>query len=320
MMLSRTADHLYWMSRWMERAENLARMLDVHYRQSLLPHTPADLARDWKTTLVSLGVLDTYLARYGDIAARNCFEFLGFDRDHGISIVSCLREARENARAVRGSITSEMMETLNATWLEVHGLEVSAVIENDIGDFLEWVKYRSHLTRGVTLGTLLRDEADHFTRIGTFLECADGTVRMLLARTRPTTVTLLDDQMIPDLNGWTILLRSLSAFEVYRKVYRDAVTPWRVTELLVMRDDLPRSLGRCTSEVYENLRAVANDQSGETERRAGELQSMFHFGRLEHLVEPGLGSFLEAFLERLRDLGARIAQDFLVPAAPYLSN
>jgi uncharacterized alpha-E superfamily protein len=314
MMLSRTADHLYWMARWMERAENLARMLDVHYRQSLLPHTAADVAREWKTTLSSLGVLEPYLARYGDIAPRSCFEFLGFDREHGTSIVSCLRQARENARAVRGTLTSEMWETLNATWLEVFGLEVSKVVEQGIGDFLEWVKYRAHLSRGVTLGTMLRDESYHFIRIGTFLECADGTVRMLLARTRPTTVTLHDDQMIPDLNGWTILLRSLSAFEVYRKVYRDAVTPRRVAELLILRDDLPRSLRRCMSNVYVHLKEVANDASAETERRAGEIDAQLHFGRLDDLMAAaGLRHFLDSFRGRLRDLGDRVSQDFLVP-------
>lgn len=314
MMLSRTADHLYWMSRWTERAENLARMLDAHYRHSLLPHTPGDVAREWKTTFTSLGVLEPYIAKYGDISPRTGFEFLAFDREHRSSIVSCLREARENARAVRGTITSEMWETLNSTWLEARGLDVSNVIEQDIGDFLEWVKYRSHLTRGVTLGTMLRDEAYHFTRIGTFLECADGTGRMLLARTRPSIVALLDDQMIPDLNGWTLLLRSLSAFEVYRKVYRDAVTPRRVAELLILRDDLPRSLHRCMSNVYEHLREVANDSSAETERRAGEMNAQLHFARLDDLTaNGGLRGFLESFRARARDLGDRVAQDFLVP-------
>ena len=111
--------------------------------------------------------------------------------------------------------------------------------------------------------------------------------------------------------------KARSRVEVYRKVYRDAVTPWRVTELLVLRDGLPRSLHRCMNEVYTNLCAVANDQSAETERRAGELQSAFRFGRLEDLLAPGLDDFLGGFLERVRDLGHRVAQDFLVPATSY---
>jgi uncharacterized alpha-E superfamily protein len=313
-MLSRTADHLYWMSRWTERAENLARMLDLHYRHSLLPHTPGDVAREWKTTLTSLGVLEPYLERFGELAPRSAFEFLGFERENRVSILSCLREARENARAVRGTITSEMWETLNATWLEARDLDVANVIDQDIGNFLEWVKYRSHLTRGVTLGTMLRDESYHFTRIGTFLECADGTGRMLLARVRPGAARLAEDPLGPDLNSWTLLLRSLSAFEVYRKVYRDAVTPQRVAELLILRDDLPRSLHRCMSNVYEHLCEVSNDASAETERRAGELNAQLHYARLDDLTATGgLRGFLEGFRARTQDLGDRVAHDFLVP-------
>jgi uncharacterized alpha-E superfamily protein len=310
-MLARTADHLYWMSRFIERAECLARMLDAHYRHSLLPHTADVLARDWRATLASLGVLDLYLARHGTLQPDTAFDFLAFDREHAGSIVSCWRSARENARAVRGTITSEMWETLNSTWLEIRQYE-SDHADHDSGDFLEWVRYRAHLSRGVTLGTMLRDEAFRFTRIGTFIEGADATARMLLARAHGSPGPS-DDAAGPDAYGWTLLLRSLSAFEVYRKVYRDAVTPRRVTELLVLRDDLPRSLGRCTSEIYQNLREVANDQSAETERRAGSLYSEFHFGRLEQLLAPGLQSFLYGFLAQVHDLGDRIAQDFLVP-------
>lgn len=314
-MLSRTADHLYWMSRWIERGESLARMLDAHYRHSLLPHTPDIVQRDWTATLSSLGALDAYREKYGEIDPKRAFAFLTVDREHGSSIVSCFREARENARAVRGTITSEMWETLNSTWLEIRNSDRRAS-ELDMGELLEWVKYRAHLSRGVTLGTMLRDEAFYFTRIGTFIEGGDGTARMLLARAR-ITPGLTDDTAGADHYTWTLLLRSLSAFEVYRKVYRDAVTPRRVTELLVLRDDLPRSLHRCANEIYENLREVANDSSAETERRAGELHSRFHFGRLEELTARGLVPFLDDFLERLRDLSTRIAQDFLVPESAY---
>jgi uncharacterized alpha-E superfamily protein len=312
-MLSRTADHLYWMSRWIERGESLARMLDAHYRHSLLPHTPEVVARDWTATLTSLGALESYLARYDAVEPERAFRWLAFDRDHGSSIYSCLREARENARAVRGTITSEMWETLNATWLEFRTFDPRRTA---VGDFLEWVKYRAHLSRGVTLGTMLRDEAFCFTRIGTFLEGGDGTARMLLSRTRAGR-PLTDEAEGPESYAWTLLLRSLSAFEVYRKVYRDAVTPRRVTEFFVMRDDLPRSLHRCAQEVFDNLREVANDQSSETERRAGALHASFHFGRFEDLTSDGLVPFLDDYLASLRELSHRISQDFLVPVSAY---
>jgi uncharacterized alpha-E superfamily protein len=120
---------------------------------------------------------------------------------------------------------------------------------------------------------------------------------------------------VPDPYQWSVLLRALSAFEVYRRVYRDVITPFKVAQLLILRDDMPRSLLRCCKEVYQNLRAVSNQQSAETLRRAGEMHATLHFSRMEELMALGVPLFLEQFLARLRDLGDRIASDFLVPPA-----
>ena len=175
---------------------------------------------------------------------------------------------------------------------------------------VEWVKERSHLTRGVTIGTMLRDEAFHFTRIGTFLERADSTARVLTAH-QSDLMPGADAGVVPDPYQWSVLLRALSAFEVYRRVYRDVITPSRVAELLILRDDMPRSLLRCCKEVYGNVKSVANQQSAETLRRAGEMHAQLHFARMEELLGLGLPSFLQQFLGRLSDLGSRIASDFL---------
>jgi uncharacterized alpha-E superfamily protein len=312
-MLSRTADHLYWMSRYIERAESLARLVDAHYRMSLLPHDDATLAQSLQATMTALHMEDAYRERYEAIEPRAVFEFVSLDREYSGSIVSCLRAARENARAVRGSLTSELWETLNSTWLDARTL-VSRSPHADIGTFVEWVKERSHLTRGVTIGTMLRDEAFHFTRIGTFLERADSTARILTAHQtdlRPGA----DAGSVPDPFVWSVLLRALSAFEVYRRVYRDVITPVKVAQLLILRDDMPRSLLRCCKEVYSNLRSVTNEHSAETERRAGEMHAMLHFTRMENILELGLPEFLGQFLGKVRDLGDRIAYDFLVPPA-----
>src|SRR3984893_13716501 len=310
-MLSRTADHMYWMSRYIERAESLARLVDAHYRMSLLPHSGATLAQSLSSTMAALQMEDAYKERHDAIEPRAVFEFISLDRDYGGSICSCLRAARENARAVRGSLTSELWETLNSTWLEARSL---ATRRADIGEFVEWVKERSHLTRGVTVGTMMRDEAFHFTRIGTFLERADSTARILTAH-QADLVPGADAGVVPDPFQWSVLLRALSAFEVYRRVYRDVITPSRVAQLLILRDDMPRSLLRCCKEVYNNLRSVANEQSEETERRAGEMHAMLHFARMEELNAGGLPQFLEQFLAKLDDLGNRISSDFLVPPA-----
>jgi uncharacterized alpha-E superfamily protein len=313
-MLSRTADHLYWMSRYIERAESLARLVDAHYRMSLLPHSGATLAQSISSTMTALHMEDAFKKRHDTIDPRVVFEFVSLDRDYGGSIFSCLRAARENARAVRGSLTSELWETLNSTWLEARSYAAHRSSQVDIGHFVEWVKERSHLTRGVTVGTMMRDEAFHFTRIGTFLERADSTARILTSRQHDL-VPGADAGAVPDPYEWSVLLRALSAFEVYRRAFRDVITPLKVAQLLILRDDMPRSLIRCCKEVYHNLRDVANEHSAETERRAGEMHAMLHFTRMEEIIAGGLPRFLEQFLARLRDLGDRIASDFLLPPA-----
>jgi uncharacterized alpha-E superfamily protein len=311
-MLSRTADHLYWMSRYSERAESLARLVDAHYRMSLLPHSPEAIANSLGATMRALQLEGAYLKRRPAIEPRAVFEFLTTDRDHSGSIISCLRSARENARAVRGSLTSELWVTLNSTWLEARTFGARGSTGADVGQFVEWVKDRSHLTRGVSIGTMLRDEAFHFTRIGTFLERADNTVRILTAHPQDL---VPGANTVPDPYEWTVLLRALSAFEIYRRVFRDVVAPFKVAQLLVLHDDMPRSLLRCCKEVHQNLKSVRNEQSAETERRAGEMHASLSFTRMEDIVSAGLPQFLERSLARLRDLGDRIATDFLVPAA-----
>ena len=313
-MLSRTADHLYWMSRYIERAESLARLVDAHYRMSLLPHSPTTLAQSLSSTMTALQMEEAYKEKHVNIEPRAVFEFVSLDREFSGSIISCLRAARENARAVRGSLTSELWETLNSTWLDARALVARNSPNPAIGQFVEWVKERSHLTRGVTIGTMLRDEAFHFTRIGTFLERADSTARILTAH-QSDLKPGADAGAVPDPFEWSVLLRALSAFEVYRRVYRDVITPVRVAQLLILRDDMPRSLLRCCKEVYANLKSVTNEHSSETERRAGEMHAMLHFTRMEDILATGLPEFLGSFMIRVRDLGDRIASDFLVPPA-----
>jgi uncharacterized alpha-E superfamily protein len=310
-MLSRTADHLYWMSRYLERAENLVRMIDAHQRLSLLPRTPEAVLQGWHATLVSLGAADAFLERHGSLSARAAFDFVAFDRHYPGSVLQCLRAARENARAVRGTITSDMWETLNATYLESVSF-TAAMPGSARGEFLEWVKYRAYLTRGVTSATLLRDEALHFTRIGTFIERADNTTRLLESRWRDPGGG--GERLRAEASEWGVLLRAMSAFEIFRRLCRDSVTPHRVTQMLLMRDDLPQSVHRCLDELQSNLLAVANSRSEETLRRVGELHAQFHFGRFDDFCAEGLPAFLDRFQARLRDLGARIADDFLLPA------
>jgi uncharacterized alpha-E superfamily protein len=161
---------------------------------------------------------------------------------------------------------------------------------------------------------MLQDEALRFIRLGTFLERADNTARILEVKYLRLLPGTEADAEAADYYQWSALLRSVSAFEVYRRVYRDQITPLRVAELLILRADMPRSLARCMKEVYTNLRCVSNARSVETERLAGELEAHLRFGRIERIFEGGMRKYLENFRDRIFDLGCRISDDFLIPA------
>lgn len=317
-MLSRTADHLFWMSRYTERAENTARMLNVSYETSLLPQGAEAAQTGWEGLLSISELIPAYTARHGDVTPECVMEFMVRDGDNPSSIVSCLRGARENARAVRGTLTTEVWETQNQTWLELHRQLQGDAFERDPGRFFEWVKYRSHLSRGVVLGTMLQDEAFHFLRMGTFLERADNTARLLDVKFHAVKSDFFDRaserNQERDFYHWSALLRSVSAFEVYRKVYRDVITPGRVADLLILRRDMPRSLHACLREVVDNLALLANDHSGETQRRAGRLLADLQYGSIDEILATGLHAFLTQFLDRVNDLGGGISRDFLVTA------
>jgi len=275
------------------------------------------------------------------------------------SIYSCLMAARENARAVRVTLTTEVWETQNQTWLEFQRMVATSAFEKSPGEAFEWVKFRSHLSRGVTVGTMLQDEAFHFLRIGSFLERADNTARLLdvkfhsvengiigfgpgaaAARLRygmALAETQSQSQSQSQTGGgsqsqsqsqsqesskdvefdfyhWSAVLRSVSGFEVYRKVYRNVIRPERVAELLILRPDMPRSLAACVHEVLVNLQRVANEQSKDTLRMAGRLHADLQYGRIDEILATGLHAYLTQFLDRVNDLGARISRDFLIPA------
>ncbi|MBC7957573.1 MAG: alpha-E domain-containing protein [Cytophagales bacterium] len=323
-MLSRTADHLFWMARYMERAENTARMLDVNYQTALLPQSADAAENGWRGLLSISELTDDYTERHGEVTPKKVMDYMVSDERNPSSIYSCLMAARENARAVRGTLTTEVWETQNQTWLEFQRMLRNKAFDKDPGDAFEWVKFRSHLSRGVTVGTMLQDEAFHFLRIGSFLERADNTARMLDVKFHAVESEFFGtgaangnggkDQEY-DFYHWSAILRSVSGFEVYRKAYRNVIRPEKVAELLILRADMPRSLAACMDEVVSNLQRVANEQSGDTLRRAGRLQADLRFGRIDEILATGLHAFLSQFLERVGTLGVGISRDFLVPVA-----
>ena len=318
-MLSRTADHLFWMSRYTERAENTARMLDVNYQTSLLPQSEGVALVGWQGLLSISELLPTYTKLHGDVNARDVMDFMVKDESNPSSILSCLGAARENARAVRGTLTTEVWETLNTTWLEVKRKIRGGEFEQDPSQFFEWVKFRSHLSRGVTVGTMLMDEALYFMRLGTFLERADNTARLVDVKFHAVQSdffgTANEKDQEYDFYHWSAILRSVSGFEVYRKVYRDVIKPERVAELLILRPDMPRSLHASLNAVVNNLALVASDDTSETHRRAGKLCAELKYGRIDEILATGLHAYLTQFLDRVNDLGMHISRDFLVPSS-----
>jgi uncharacterized alpha-E superfamily protein len=320
-MLSRVANNLYWMSRHIERAENTARLLDVTYRMSLLPYRILDpgqsWAEPWALPLVINGLATAYYERWpGALSADNVLRFMVLDAANTSSIHSCIQSARENARTVRGAITSEMYEDINSFWLEIRDKDYDSIRAEGLGEFFDRVKMRSHQFRGVTFGTSLRDEGYSFIRLGTFVERADNTARLLDVKYHTLLPSAAEVGGAVDYYQWGALLRSVSAFDSYRKVYRDAITPMRVAELLILRDDVPRSLHACMNEIYEILRDLCEPSSREAERLAGELHAQLHYGRIEQIFSYGLHESLMNFLQKLSALNDEINRHFLVPGFP----
>ena len=332
-MLSRTADHLFWMARYMERAENTARMLDVNYQASLLPQSADEAEKGWKGLLGISELTSDFAKRHGEVTQRAVMEYMVSDPANGSSIRNCLQAARENARAVRGTLTTEVWETQNQTWLEFQRMVANESYLRDPSSTFEWVKFRSHLSRGVTVGTMLQDDAFYFLRIGSFLERADNTARLLDVKFHAVESEYhggnngqsqsqgqsgqggAGRDIEVDFYHWSGILRSVSGFEVYRKAYRNVIRPEKVAELLILRPDMPRSLAACMQEVVANLKMVANEQSSDTLRRAGRLQADLQYGRIDEILATGLHAYLTQFLERVGTLGVGISRDVLVPVA-----
>lgn len=325
-MLSRTADHLFWMARYIERAENTARVMEVTHRTSLLP-TEMEGAEThlWYAPLNISGCAADYVAKNPVAEATEVTRFMALDPDNPASIYTSLMLARENARSVRGAITSEMWESINATWLELNRM-MGDMTHDKMPNLFDWVKERSHLFRGVTVGTILKDDAFNFIRLGTFLERSDNTARILDVKYHILLPSVKDVGGAADYYQWGSLLKSVSAFEAYRKIYRDVITPQRVAELLILRADMPRSLHACMNEVESTLEIINGSAGREARRRAGEQHASLHYGRIEDIFSQGLHEYLTDFLGRTDLLGQEIRSGYLarrdefVPSMPVQSS
>lgn len=316
-MLSRTAADLYWMSRHLERAENLARMLDVSYSLSLMPQDGRGAGLDeLAMPLLITGTLDAYLGWHGELHGERMLHFFALDAHNPASIYSCLRAARGNAHAVRGRITADMWENVNATWLEMRTIADEGLGRYGISRFCEWVKQRSHLFRGATFGTLMRHDAFRFIRLGTYIERADNTLRLLDAR-----YEMLGDDAAGISDGsaygyyqWSALLRALSAFEAFTELYREAPGARQVAELLILRDDVPRSLRSCLDEINQILASLPGNNGRPAQRLVAELDARLRYTGIDDILAEGLHGWLSDFILQVRELANAIHSAYLEAA------
>jgi len=312
-MLSRVAESIYWMSRYVERAENLARFVDVTF--GLMLDFPGQRSEQWQPLVSTTGDHEWFEEHYGKEATReNVVKFLTFDPEYPNSILTCVRNARENARSIRETISSEMWEHLNHLYFNVMDAAVNLNLDNSTRDFFDEIKTASHLFDGITDNTMSHGEGWHFARLGRYLERADKTSRILdvkyffLLPKVEDVNTPLDDMQ------WSSVLRSVSGFEMFRKRHH-GITPERVVGFLVLDRLFPRSIMHCINEVDESLHAISGSPAGTFwnpgEKRAGLLRSELAYTAVQDIVSAGLHEFLDEFQRKLNEVGEGIYQSFI---------
>jgi uncharacterized alpha-E superfamily protein len=310
-MLARAADNLYWMARGMERAEHLARMLEVSVRMAMLPASKKASARmgDWSDPLVATGTLEDFTSRYEAVTEGRVLSYLILDRRNSVSIRSCLWQARENARATRHLLTQELWEAINRTWLEASDLTWTAMRRHGVSEHLEWVRFRSHLVRGTLMGSQRRSDGFYLFCFGIAVERADNTARLL--RTKWDRLSgAIGGPGVTDYYRAGVLLESLSAHKCYREIYSTRLEPRRIAEMLIQRADVPRSLAFCLSEMADRLRALDPASPiladiGSLERRVADVQ-------IDDLLRVGLHYFLDDVIGQVAVLSDRVRSHYLM--------
>lgn len=312
-MLSRVANSVYWMSRYIERAENVARFIDVN--MNLMLDLPSEDASQWWPVVMTTGDEQAYHERFGeDRSAENVLQFLVFDTTNPNSILSCALAARENARSVRQSISSEMWEIVNRFYLMVRRAWSTSDLMDAPHEFLTDVRTASHLFVGLTENTLAQDEIWHWVRLGRLIERADKTSRIVDVKYYFILPQVDYVGMPYDNLHWAALLKSATAFEMYRRKYRRIAPGW-VAEFLVLDREFPRSIRSCIIKAQESLHAISGSPIGTfsnpAEQRLGRLRSDIDFARIDEIISTGLHEFLDNFQTRLNTVGEAIYDTFV---------
>jgi uncharacterized alpha-E superfamily protein len=317
-MLSRTADNLFWLARYMERADFLARTVEATQRLASLPRMYSSYGTEWESALESSGAAEGYRALHGEVDEGRVVEYLAFSVDNPSSIRNCLEYARTNARAVRTALTIEMWETINGAWLELKRFEIArkgaAYDRRELSRFLEFVKKASLDFDGSAYRTMLRDDAYYFSRLGAYIERADNTARILDVKYH---VLLPDTETVGgslDYFQWTAILRAVSAYTAYHWVYRQSVKPWLVADLLILKPQMPRSLISCYENIVRFLDALgkAYGRQGPAQRHARSMMARLENATTKEIFQTGLHEFVTTFVEDNSRLGTTIAEQYLL--------
>lgn len=311
-MLGRTAESLFWMSRQTERAENMARLVEAGFRISLTPDTGDGHREEWRSTLTSAGVLDGFLAKYGDASFEKAVGYILFDADNASSVRSCLHAARTNARFVRTKMTREMWEAMNATWLSFDAIDPAGITAARLPELLDWIRERTSLFRGALLGTILRDDTYFFSQLGAFVERADNTARILDVKyfiLLPHNQTVGGDV---DTYQWETILRSVSAHRSYRHVFSQGYRSWNIADFMILRPEMPRSLRFCYDWLQTAIDGLCRHY-GERHASAAliaDTREMLRAITLDDIFRQGLHEFLTDFVARNNELMPALSADY----------
>ena len=313
-MLSRTADNLYWLSRYVERAEYLARILEVTQRLTTLPIAYSGETNEWESAVATAGCAGAFSAHYSEANEETVTEFLCFSTANPSSIRNCFEMARTNARAVRTALTMEMWDAINGTWLQLKRFGNGPTSREEFMRFLRWVQEASLSFDGRAYRTMLRNDAYWFSRLGLYQERADNTARILDVKFH---LLLPTNERVGgplDYFQWAAILRSVSALTAYHWVYKESVKPWLIADLLILKDEMPRSLASCYGNLVQNLDYIAQayGRQGPAQRQARAVRTKLQNSRMEDIFQKGLHEFIGDFISSNNRLGAAITEQYLM--------